>query len=60
MSAFQDAHNTGFYINEYTTKVNSLGDKLLEGLRRASDKIMKQEVTEKPQEAQDDIAAKRK
>ena len=37
--AFQDADNAGFYINEYTTKVNSMGDKLLQGLRRASEKI---------------------
>ena len=37
LSAFQDAHNTGFYINEYTTKVNALGDKILEGLRKASE-----------------------
>ncbi len=36
LSAFRDAHNTGFYINEYTTKVNALGDKILEGLRMAS------------------------
>ena len=43
LSAFQDAHNTGFYINEYTTKINSLGDKLLEGLRRASEKVLKLE-----------------
>ena len=35
---FQDAHNAGFYINEYTTKVNVLGDKLLQGLRRAAEK----------------------
>ena len=35
---FQDAHNTGFYINEYTTKVNVLGDKLLTGLRKAAEK----------------------
>ena len=39
LSAFQDAHNTGFYINEYTTKVNALGDNMLEGLRRASENI---------------------
>ena len=37
-SLFQDAHNAGFYINEYTTKVNVLGDKLLLGLRRAAEK----------------------
>ena len=35
---FQDAHNAGFYINEYTTKVNVLGDKLLQGLRKAAEK----------------------
>ena len=35
---FQDTHNTGFYINEYTTKVNVLGDKLLQGLRKAAEK----------------------
>ena len=44
LSAFQDAHNTGFYINEYTTKVNALGEKILEGLRRASAKIVKEEA----------------
>ena len=48
LSAFQDAHNAGFYINEYTTKVNALGDKLLEGLRRASEKILKQEEAADP------------
>ena len=36
LSAFQDAHNTGFYNNEYTTNANALCDKILEGLRRAS------------------------
>ena len=36
LSAFQDAHNAGFYINEYTTKIHSLGEKLLNGLRRAA------------------------
>ena len=35
---FQDAHNAGFYINEYTTKVNVLGDKLLQGLRKAAER----------------------
>ena len=51
LSAFQDAHNTGFYINEYTTKVNALGDKLLQGLRRASAKILKEEAARTPSEA---------
>ena len=37
LGAFQDAHNTGFYINAYTTKANALGDTILEGLRRASE-----------------------
>ena len=41
--AFQDAHNTGFYINEYTTKVHSLGDKLFEGMQRIVRKITAQE-----------------
>ena len=41
--AFQDAHNAGFYINEHTTKVNSLGDKLFEGLQRIVRKITAQE-----------------
>ena len=45
---FQDAHNTGFYINEYTTKINAIGDKLLAGLRRASEKQM-EEADEKMQ-----------
>ena len=44
-SAFQDAHNAGFYINEYTTKVNALGDKLLQGLQRASPKVLQQEAS---------------
>ena len=35
---FQDAHNAGFYINEYTTKVKFLGNKLLQGLRKATEK----------------------
>ena len=35
---FQDTQNTGFYINEYTTKVNVLGDRLLQGLRKAAEK----------------------
>ena len=34
---FQDAHNDGFYVNEYTAKVNVLGYKLLQGLRRAAE-----------------------
>ncbi len=36
--SFQDAHNAGYYINEYTTKVNVLGAKLLDGLRKATEK----------------------
>ncbi len=47
-SAFQDARSTGFHINEYTTKVNALGDKLLDGLRRASEKVLRQEDAQKP------------
>ena len=35
---YQDSHNTGFYINEYMTKINAIGDKLLLGLHRASEK----------------------
>jgi hypothetical protein len=42
--AFQDAHNTGFYINEYTTKVHALGDKLFEGLQRIVRKITAEEA----------------
>ena len=53
LSAFQDAHNTGFYINEYTTKVNALGDKNLEGLRRASEQIMREEAARTPDVAED-------
>ena len=53
LSAFQDAHNTGFYINEYTTKVNALGDKLLEGLRKASEKIVTEEKHRTPDVAED-------
>eukprot|EP00435_Cladocopium_sp_Y103_P007174 s1119_g2.t1 len=37
--AFQDAHNQGFYINDYTTKVHALGDKLMQGLQRIAHKI---------------------
>ena len=49
---FQDAHNAGFYINEYTTKVAALGDKLLQGLRRAAEKQQDQmEATALEQEA---------
>ena len=44
--AFQDAHNTGFYINEYTTKINALGDKLLEGFQRVVRKIQAGEEAE--------------
>ena len=57
LSAFQDAHNTGFYINEYTTKIHSLGDKLLEGLRRASEKVLKQEEIQSAQESKSKAAA---
>ena len=53
LSAFQDAHNTGFFINEYTTKVNALGDKILEGLRRASEKIVREEAARTPDVAED-------
>ena len=39
LSLFVDAHNTGFYINSYTTKTNPVMDnvlrRLLDGLRRA-------------------------
>ena len=35
---FQYQQHTGFYINEYTTKVSVLGDRLLEGLRKAAEK----------------------
>lgn len=44
-SAFQDAHNTGFYINQYTTKINALGDALMQGLRRACDRLQSEEAT---------------
>ena len=54
LSAFQDARNAGFYINEYTTKVNALGDKLLEGLRRASENLLKEEAAHHPLEAEGD------
>ena len=53
LCAFQDAHNTGFYINEYTTKVNALGDKILEGLRRASEHIVREEAARTPDVAED-------
>lgn len=42
--AFQDAHNTGFYINEYTTKVHALGDKLFQGMQRIVNKITAEEA----------------
>jgi len=60
LCAFQDAHNAGYYINEYTTKVNSLGDKLLQGLRRLSEKIVQQEESagEEPGKSKDRERAK--
>ena len=42
--AFQDAHNAGFFINEYTTKVHALGDKLFEGMQRIERKIAADEA----------------
>ena len=36
--SFQDAHNAGYYINEYTTKLNVMGAELLQGLRKVTDK----------------------
>ena len=51
LHAFQDAHNTGFYVNEYTTKVHALGDKLFEGLRRASRKVLDKETAEDAEES---------
>ena len=50
LHAFQDAHNTGFYVNEYTTKVHALGDKLFEGLRRASQKVVDKETAQQEEE----------
>ena len=50
LQAFQDAHNTGFYVNEYTTKVHALGDKLFEGLRRASQKVLDKEAASNDEE----------
>ena len=52
LHAFQDAHNTGFYVNEYTTKVHALGDKLFEGLRRASQKVLDKETAQDAQDAE--------
>ena len=49
-SACQDAHNVGFYINEYTTKINALGGKPLGALQRACVKVLEQEAS--PREAQ--------
>jgi hypothetical protein len=42
--AFQYAHNQGFYINEYTTKVHALGDKLMQGLQRIAQKVLATEA----------------
>ena len=42
--AFQDAHNQGYDINEYTTKVHALGDKLMQGLKRIAQKIHAEET----------------
>ena len=42
--SFQDAHNQGYYINEYTTKVHALGDKLMQGLKRIAQKIHAEEA----------------
>ena len=36
---FKMRTNQGFYINEYTTKVHALGDKLMQGLQRIAQKI---------------------
>ena len=53
LSAFQDAHNTGFYINEYTATANALGDNILEGLRSASEHIVREEAARTPDVAED-------
>ena len=43
---FQDAHNAGYYINEYTTKVQALGHKLLQGLRKAAERRRDEKAAE--------------
>ena len=43
---FQDALNAGYYINEYTTKVQVLGEKLLQGMRKAAEKRRDQQSME--------------
>ena len=53
LSAFQDAHISGFYFNGYTTKVNALGEKMLESVRKASEKIVSEEAARTPDVAED-------
>ena len=58
---FVDAHNTGYYVNAYTTKLNPTMDdvlrKLLDGVRRLNDEWHKKEAVEKPDENPPDAAA---
>ena len=42
-----------FTSTKYTTKVNALGDTILEGLRRASEKIVREEAARTPDVAED-------
>ena len=54
LDAFVDGHNTGYYVNSYTTKLNPTMDdvlrKLLDGVRRLNDEWQKKEAVEKPDE----------
>ena len=43
----------GFYINGYPTNVNELGDNIFEGLRIASDNIVREEAARTPDVAED-------
>jgi hypothetical protein len=57
---FQDAHNAGYYINEYTTKVEALGNKLLQGLRKVTEKRRDEQATEECSAASKELTASEK
>ena len=50
VAAFVDAHNTSYYVNSYTTKVNPTMDdvlcKLLDSVRRLKDESSEREAQE--------------
>ena len=61
---FVDSHNTGYYINTYTTKVNpgmdNVMEKLINGVRRLRDQWDAADHTATPSrgEARDTVAAR--